>query len=103
MSPESTEVLQSLFQGMAGKLQSMLQVRKTQVLQAKSRASRKHRKQIAKMSDDLEKEKSRRDELIVALRRQYAACPEKSQRELDKRLTENNELLEKLKNIGPPK
>lgn len=65
MSPESTEVLQSLFQGVEGKLQSMLQVRKTQVLQGKSRVSRKHRKQIAKMSDDLEKEKARRDELTL--------------------------------------
>ncbi|SJK99089.1 uncharacterized protein ARMOST_02375 [Armillaria ostoyae] len=55
------------------------------------------------MDEALEQEKAKRDALIVALRRQYVACPEKSQRDLEERLAENNELLEKLKDTGPPK
>ncbi|PBK67905.1 hypothetical protein ARMSODRAFT_1085607 [Armillaria solidipes] len=103
MSSESTEVLQSLFQGVEGKLQSMLQARRTQVQEGKSRAGKKGRGKTAKMDEALEQEKSKRDALIVALRRQYTACPEKSQRELEECLAENNELLKKLKNTGPPK
>ncbi|KAK0471842.1 hypothetical protein IW261DRAFT_1571510 [Armillaria novae-zelandiae] len=65
-------------------------------------ASKKERERTERLIKTLECAEDEKNELFDALRRQYAANPDKSLSEYEERLAECNKLFEELKNSGPP-
>ncbi|SJL18858.1 uncharacterized protein ARMOST_22460 [Armillaria ostoyae] len=64
--------------------------------------SKKEREKTERLIQTLEYVEDERNELLDALRRQYAANPDKSHSEYEERLAEYNKLFEELKGTGPP-